>query len=54
MNKPKNTCEIKLSKDDVAKAIELYLNQGKHYQDLEVFRVKASRSKNYLIIAEFE
>ncbi len=54
MNKPKDKCEIRLSKKDVMAAIELYLNNGKHFSDTSVVNVKTSQSKNYILIAEFK
>jgi len=54
MNKPKDKCEIRLSKKDVMAAVELYLNNGKHYCDTSVSNVKTSRSKDYVLIAEFK
>jgi len=54
MRKPKNKCEIRLSSDDIAEAVELYLNKNQNIENLNVISVKGSRSKNYIIIAEFE
>ena len=54
MKKPKDLCEIRLSKKDVMAAIELYLNDGKHYKDTSVSNVKTSQSKKYILIAEFK
>lgn len=54
MNKPENKCEIRLSREDTAKAVEMYLNDKSYVENIIVKYVKASRSKDYLIIAEFE
>ena len=54
MNKPKEKCEIRLSKKDVAAAIQLYLNEGKHYNDTTVNKVSTSSSKDYILIVEFK
>lgn len=54
MNKPKKTVEIKLSKEDVMRAIELLVNDGKYYNDINCINIKKTKSTNWFLIAEIE
>ena len=54
MNKPKDVCEVRLSKKDVIEAIKMYMNKDKFNKDIVVLDARTSQSKNYILIAEFK
>lgn len=54
MDKPLKPAEIKLSKEDVMKAVQMYLNNQKFTNNIVCTNLKKTRSENYYLIAEFE
>jgi hypothetical protein len=53
----KNKAEIKLSSEDVAAAIEMFLNVNStriSKEDVKVLKITKTRSTNYFLIAEFK
>lgn len=47
-------CEIKLSREDIAKAIEMYLNDNNFNNSYTVIEIKTSRNKIYPIVVKVE
>lgn len=54
MIRPQDTCEIKLSYEDVREAVEEYLNKNISHNFITVTLVRTSQSKDYTLIVEFE
>lgn len=54
MNKPSKPIEIKLTADDVMKAIDLYINEGKYSKNIDCVEVRKTRSDQWFLIARCE
>lgn len=54
MNKPKKECEIRLTVEDVADAITLWLHQNEYQKVTVCDQVKKTRSRKWFLIARIK
>ena len=54
MKKPNKCCELKMQNEDIAEAIEDWLNKAHVAGNIVVKSVRKTRSEKYMMIVEFE